>query len=82
MDESITITKAQLRAALQQWEQDHRDGKCMDPAEAAALTTEQHAEYSSESLWLALGGNPPASIPRSEMTGEQLRAAYEASAGA
>lgn len=24
--------------------------------------------------------NPPASIPRSEMTGEQLRAAYEASA--
>jgi sRNA-binding protein len=54
MNESITITKAQLRAALQQWEQDHRDGKCMSSEEAAALSVEEHAALGADALWESL----------------------------
>ena len=52
--DSITITKDQLRAALETWEQDFRDGKTMTPAEVAAMPTGDVAEASAHHLWLAL----------------------------
>ena len=54
MEGTITITKAQLKGALQQWEQEYRDGKCMDQAEAAALSVEENAALSADALWESL----------------------------
>jgi hypothetical protein len=58
-DDTITITKTQLQTALQNWEQDARDGKTMTPDEAGALTVEEHAAAGAYHLWLALGGVQP-----------------------
>lgn len=53
---TITISKDQLQAALRDWEQEHRDGKCMSIERTAALTVEQVAAASAANLWVALGG--------------------------
>lgn len=52
--DTITITKAQLQAAIKEWEQENRDGKCMDADAARALSVDQVAEASTEHLWRAL----------------------------
>lgn len=49
--QTIRINRDQPQAALQQWEQDGRDGKLLDPKEAAALPVEEHARQSAEYLW-------------------------------
>ncbi|HWT21650.1 MAG TPA: hypothetical protein VN280_22335 [Variovorax sp.] len=51
MDDTITINQAQLQAALAQWEQDARSGKCLPPAENAALSVEEVASASARHLW-------------------------------
>jgi hypothetical protein len=56
MDEKITITRPQLKAALLAWEQDSRDGKTMDPAVCASMPTEEVAELSTAALLDELRG--------------------------
>jgi hypothetical protein len=53
--ETLTITKDQLRAALQRWEQDARDGKTLTQAESRRNPVEQVAAESAEHLWAELG---------------------------
>lgn len=49
--ETMTITKDQLRAALQRWEQDARDGKTLSEAESRSRPVEQVAAASADRLW-------------------------------
>jgi len=55
MNDTITITKAQLQAALQAWEQDARDGKMLTPDESRAMPVEECAANSADHLWSLLG---------------------------
>lgn len=54
--DQLQITKPQLKAAMLQWELESRDGKTMTPAEAAAMSAEEHSTLSTDALWVALGG--------------------------
>lgn len=54
MNDSITITKPQLQAAMQQWAQDHRDGKCRSDEEVKAMPIEQVAQESADTVWSLL----------------------------
>jgi hypothetical protein len=54
MPETITITKDQLKAVMQAWEQDHRDGKCISYEESNAKPLEQVAQENTDMLWNAL----------------------------
>lgn len=56
--ETITINKAQLQAAYERWEQDHRDGKCRSHDEVAAMSVEQVAQESADALWNLLQPAP------------------------
>lgn len=47
----MQITKEQLKAALAEWEQKHRDGECLTYAEMAAKTVEEVATGSADYLW-------------------------------
>lgn len=49
--ETITINKSQLQAALAQWEQEARDGKCLTPEQNAALPVEEVAADSAAHVW-------------------------------
>ncbi len=49
--ETLTITKDQLRTALQRWEQDARDGKTLNEAESRAKPVEQVATENADHLW-------------------------------
>lgn len=51
MEDSITITKPQLEAALAQWEHDARDGKTATHEESRALPVAQVAKESADWLW-------------------------------
>lgn len=50
----MVITKDQLTKAFKQWEQDHRDGKCLSPEETAKQTVDQVAVQSANHLWKLL----------------------------
>lgn len=54
MNDAITITKDQLQAALKNWEQDHRDGKCLSAEEARAMSVDEVAAASAGGLWAKL----------------------------
>lgn len=51
---TLTITKAQLAAALTKWEQRHRDGGCKTREETAALSVEQVGQESADYLFAEL----------------------------
>ena len=50
----MQITKEQLKAALAQWEQLHRDGGCRTEAEAMATSVEVVASTNADYLWNVL----------------------------
>lgn len=54
MDESIVITRPQLRAALLRWGQDERAGKTRGRTETLALPVDQVADESTTTLWQLL----------------------------
>lgn len=58
--ETLTITKDQLRAALQRWEQDARDGKTLSEAESRAKPVEQVAAESADHLWTEMSATQAA----------------------
>lgn len=57
MPEQLTITKDHLRAALLQWETDHRAGLTRTHAETDALPTEQVVDDNVAHLWTRLANS-------------------------
>jgi hypothetical protein len=54
MNDTITISKAELEAALSRWELAHRAGETRTYAETQALPPDQVARESAEYLWSLL----------------------------
>lgn len=50
----LTITKDQLRAALERWELSNRAGECLNTEEVAALPVDEVVDSSVEHLWALL----------------------------
>lgn len=60
MNDSISITKDDLRAALAQWEEGHRAGKTRTYDETKALPAEQVVDESTAYVWSLLTKEPVA----------------------
>lgn len=52
--DAITITRANLAAALLAWEAEHRSGHCRSHEETAALPMDQVAREGADFLWFLL----------------------------
>lgn len=51
MDQEMMITKPQLTAALEKWEQLHRSGGCLAAEAADVLPIEEVAAAGADALW-------------------------------
>lgn len=54
MNDTMTISKPQLRAAMLRWEEDYRCGHTRTQAEADAMPIDKLVDESTDALWRSL----------------------------